>query len=243
MPALRLFIDRVRSGASFRWDKAEAEAKKLPTALFDPRGDSDLMAPMRATLLLTVVARQHWRAFWSGAPEWSDLLLTLTLPTHGGGTSSNSDSVCGKYLLTVALQSRMKRICFDILPADRADVVERLKERYETKLPELGIQFNPKRLRELVGIYFPDLRSIANQVEFSSIAPISSTIGFPNFVLASACRIAPVRTLMLASQEVEPLFSGRATIFSGITRNAHSPSHPHRTQASRAIGLFSLIWN
>jgi DNA polymerase III delta prime subunit len=64
------------------------------------------------------------------------------------------------------LRSRMKQVCFDISPVDQAGVIGRLITRYETKLPELGIQFDPKRLRELIGIYFPDLRSIANQVEF-----------------------------------------------------------------------------
>jgi len=65
-----------------------------------------------------------------------------------------------------ALRSRMKQICFDISPAGRSEVIDRLIARYETLLPELGIQFDSQRLKELVGIYFPDLRSIANQVEF-----------------------------------------------------------------------------
>jgi hypothetical protein len=51
-------------------------------------------------------------------------------------------------------------------PKDQATVIERLVARYEIKLPELGISYDPKRLRDLIGIYFPDLRSIANQVEF-----------------------------------------------------------------------------
>jgi DNA polymerase III delta prime subunit len=85
---------------------------------------------------------------------------------------SNKDNC--RFLFTVndirkiseALRSRLKQICFDISPVDQASVVERLVARYETKLPELCIKYDPKRLRELVGIYFPDLRSIANQVEF-----------------------------------------------------------------------------
>ena len=68
--------------------------------------------------------------------------------------------------ITDPLRSRMKEVCFDIMPNDRSEVIDRLIARYETMLPELGIQFDSQRLRKLVGIYFPDLRSIANQVEF-----------------------------------------------------------------------------
>jgi len=68
--------------------------------------------------------------------------------------------------ITEALRSRLKHISFDISSVDKSAVIERLVARYETKLGELGIQYEPQRLRELVGIYFPDLRSIANNVEF-----------------------------------------------------------------------------
>jgi hypothetical protein len=57
-------------------------------------------------------------------------------------------------------------ICFDIAPADRIEVKTRLIERYESNLSMNDIAFDRKRLCELVGIYFPDLRSIANHIEF-----------------------------------------------------------------------------
>jgi DNA polymerase III delta prime subunit len=68
--------------------------------------------------------------------------------------------------LLPAIRSRLKEICFDIAAADRPHVQERLLERYKTKLAEVGMEFDVKRLTELVGIYFPDFRSIANQIEF-----------------------------------------------------------------------------
>jgi replication-associated recombination protein RarA len=65
-----------------------------------------------------------------------------------------------------ALRSRMIQICFDIGPAERPTVIEQLKALYEAKLHELGIEFDSRRLRDLVGIYYPDLRAIANKIEY-----------------------------------------------------------------------------
>jgi hypothetical protein len=39
-------------------------------------------------------------------------------------------------------------------------------DRYEKQLSELGIRFDRERLNEILGIYYPDLRSIANHIEF-----------------------------------------------------------------------------
>jgi replication factor C subunit 2/4 len=68
--------------------------------------------------------------------------------------------------ISQALRSRMKEICFDLPPVCWPQTTERLVANYEKRLSALEIKFDPRRLRELVGIYFPDLRSIANQLEF-----------------------------------------------------------------------------
>jgi hypothetical protein len=60
----------------------------------------------------------------------------------------------------------MMPLCFDIAPSETEEVVKRITGRYEAKLAELGVKFEPKRLREIVGIYYPDLRAIANRFEF-----------------------------------------------------------------------------
>jgi replication factor C small subunit len=65
-----------------------------------------------------------------------------------------------------ALQSRLKPICFDIAPADRGKVQRRLLTWYAGVLSERGIEYDPQRLHEIVGKWFPDLRAIANQLEF-----------------------------------------------------------------------------
>jgi|ERR1035437_3215319 replication factor C small subunit len=65
-----------------------------------------------------------------------------------------------------AIRSRMKAICFDIATSDRSEVIGRLVQRYQEQLTQLGIEYDEKRLKEIVGIYFPDLRAIANEFEY-----------------------------------------------------------------------------
>ena len=69
--------------------------------------------------------------------------------------------------VTPALRSRCAPICFDVSPRDRPLVMERMLARYQLRLSEFGFDYDPIRLREIVSIYFPDLRSIANQLELS----------------------------------------------------------------------------
>jgi DNA polymerase III delta prime subunit len=64
------------------------------------------------------------------------------------------------------IKSRLLPICFDVASADREEVQARLIARYEMVLTEHGIKYDKRRLIELVGIYYPDLRAIANQIEF-----------------------------------------------------------------------------
>jgi DNA polymerase III delta prime subunit len=71
--------------------------------------------------------------------------------------------------LIPAIRSRVTEICFDASPTDRNEFEARLIDRYKRTLSELGIAFDQTRLTELVGIYYPDLRSIANQVEYEFV--------------------------------------------------------------------------
>jgi DNA polymerase III delta prime subunit len=68
--------------------------------------------------------------------------------------------------LTLPLRSRFLEICFDVPIIDQPSVQERIVERYQRRLTELGIEISPNRLKEIVGTYFPDLRKVANQIEF-----------------------------------------------------------------------------
>jgi DNA polymerase III delta prime subunit len=79
-----------------------------------------------------------------------------------------------RFLLTVndlskimpALKSRMIAIPFAINPKDRSLIVKRLQERLADKLTELAISFDRERLNQIVSIYFPDLRSVVNHLEW-----------------------------------------------------------------------------
>jgi DNA polymerase III delta prime subunit len=82
-----------------------------------------------------------------------------------------------RYLLAVnnisklipAIRSRLMEICFDIAPVDRVEVKKRLVERYERKLSDAGILIDKGRLAQIVSIYYPDLRSIPNHLEFEFV--------------------------------------------------------------------------
>ena len=64
------------------------------------------------------------------------------------------------------IRSRLMPICFDIEPKDREEVQKRLIDRYESKLAEYGILHDKRRLTEIIGTNYPDLRSIAKKIEF-----------------------------------------------------------------------------
>jgi hypothetical protein len=68
--------------------------------------------------------------------------------------------------LIKGIHSRLMPICFDVAPADRTEVIDRLQARYAKALRELGVAFDERRLAEIAGIYFPDLRAIAIHIEF-----------------------------------------------------------------------------
>src|SRR5262249_50220621 len=64
-----------------------------------------------------------------------------------------------------AIRSRLMTINFEIPPWDRDAVILRLRARYRQKLSELEIKFDSQRLDEIVGIFFPDFREIANRLQ------------------------------------------------------------------------------
>lgn len=71
--------------------------------------------------------------------------------------------------LSPAIKSRCLPICFDVSRKDAGQVIDKMVGRYEEKLASLGVNPDPVRVREIVSIYFPDLRNISNhfQIEFS----------------------------------------------------------------------------
>lgn len=70
--------------------------------------------------------------------------------------------------LTPALKSRCIPICFDQKPLDAMILVEELAERYQSKLSVMGFKMEPQRIREIVGLSYPDMRMIANKIELEA---------------------------------------------------------------------------
>ena len=84
-------------------------------------------------------------------------------------TSSNCRFImavneCSK--LQQPLRSRFLGVCFDVPPSDRKEIIARLLLRYEQVLTEHRVAFDQARLKEIVHIYWPDLREVANKIEF-----------------------------------------------------------------------------
>lgn len=78
------------------------------------------------------------------------------------------------------LRSRLKAIDFAIRLANKDALQDRYIGSISGRLSELGISFNLERLVRIVSIHFPDLRTIANEIEFefglgrSAPAPIEA---------------------------------------------------------------------
>ena len=68
--------------------------------------------------------------------------------------------------LIPAIRSRLTEISFEVAPEDREEVQKRLMERYENMLSANGFTFDKVRLERIIEANFPDLRSIANNIEF-----------------------------------------------------------------------------
>ena len=68
--------------------------------------------------------------------------------------------------LIPAIRSRLTEISFEVAPKDREEVQKRLMERYENMLSANGFTFDKVRLERIIEANFPDLRSIANNIEF-----------------------------------------------------------------------------
>jgi replication factor C small subunit len=68
--------------------------------------------------------------------------------------------------IAAPLRSRLHGINFSVLTANRPVVQLRLQNRLSERLAALGVKFDPKRLNEIVSLYFPDFRRIANTLEF-----------------------------------------------------------------------------
>mgnify|MGYP001216153209 CR=1 FL=1 len=70
--------------------------------------------------------------------------------------------------LTRAIKSRCLPICFDLKPLEAAAFVDELSDRYDVKLRSLGLSLDLQRIREIVGLSFPDMRMIANRLELEA---------------------------------------------------------------------------
>ena len=60
----------------------------------------------------------------------------------------------------------MMHVCFDIPGTERQAAIDRWLPVLAAKLSSLGIHDEQLRLSQITGIFFPELRRIAEQIEF-----------------------------------------------------------------------------
>jgi DNA polymerase III delta prime subunit len=70
--------------------------------------------------------------------------------------------------LSPALQSRCQPLCFDIRAKDRAEVITKMTKQYDYKLQQAGFKFDEKKIHEIISLYFPDFRKIANRFQMET---------------------------------------------------------------------------
>lgn len=70
-----------------------------------------------------------------------------------------------------ALKSRCKPIRFDVVPLDAEAAIKRLLPRYTDKLVQLGYDIDGSWLEKEIRLAFPDLRKVANSIEFAHGVP------------------------------------------------------------------------
>ena len=77
-----------------------------------------------------------------------------------------------------ALKSRCLPVCFDVGPIESPEIIARLVPRYQGKLRKLGYEIEAQRLHEILCTSFPDLRAVANRLEFEA-TPLAERIESP----------------------------------------------------------------
>jgi replication-associated recombination protein RarA len=68
--------------------------------------------------------------------------------------------------LSDAIKSRCIPLCFDPQKGEVGEIVDRLTQRYHDVLKQFGVQSDKQRVRDIVGSRFPDMRGIANALDF-----------------------------------------------------------------------------
>ena len=74
-----------------------------------------------------------------------------------------------------AMKSRCLEVCFDVSLLEAPEVIERMLPRYYAKVVSLGCDVTFQRLREIMYLKFPDLRAVANALEFEVAVALNLT--------------------------------------------------------------------
>lgn len=79
-------------------------------------------------------------------------------------TTNNVERLCAP------IRSRCEPFCFDVRPCYSSEVIKRISCRYYSSLAQAGYPISKQRCNEIVRIYFPDFRRVANQFHLEMVA-------------------------------------------------------------------------
>lgn len=68
--------------------------------------------------------------------------------------------------ITPAIRSRLFPVDFDLTEAGTKEVIQRIQRRIPERLDSMGIEFDSAKAQEIISTYYPDMRSIANRLDF-----------------------------------------------------------------------------
>jgi replication-associated recombination protein RarA len=134
--------------------------------------------------------RTHLEAYCSSVSLFSDIKICLIEECEYLSANAQAalrgvieQSAHVRFLMTgnaihklqPALKSRCKPINFDVGPLEAEATIQRLLPRYTDKLARLGYDVDPAWLNREMHVVFPDLRKVANTIEFTYGAPDAET--------------------------------------------------------------------
>lgn len=68
--------------------------------------------------------------------------------------------------ITPAIRSRMFSVDFDLTEAGIKEVLNRLKLRLPERMGSMGVEYDLEKAQEIIATYYPDMRAVANRLDF-----------------------------------------------------------------------------
>lgn len=102
--------------------------------------------------------------------EQDYLLQVIELTAKNGRFIFTSNDISK---LIEPLKSRLIAIDFDVRQKDKQDIIKKMIARYDAALKDMDTHIPLQTIEKVVNVYFPDLRQVANQLDYEALASAS----------------------------------------------------------------------